>query len=73
MVYSLYPAAYKRSGGTRAAAAYQTRLLFSDMEPAQRKLYNRTRDYYRGMLIGMIEQGGMNDTRMKESWRGCCV
>jgi non-specific serine/threonine protein kinase len=41
------------------------RLLFSDMEPAQRKLYNRTRDYYRGMLMGMIESEGMNDTRMK--------
>jgi non-specific serine/threonine protein kinase len=41
------------------------RLLFSDMEPAQRKLYNRTRDYYRGMLIGMIEREGINDARMK--------
>jgi non-specific serine/threonine protein kinase len=41
------------------------RLLFSDMEPAQRKLYNRTRDYYRGVLMGMIEQEGMNDARMK--------
>jgi len=41
------------------------RLMFSDMEPAQRKLYNRTRDYYRGMLMGMIEQEGMNDARMK--------
>lgn len=41
------------------------RLLFSDMEPAQRKLYNRTRDYYRSMLVGMIEQEGMNDARMR--------
>ena len=41
------------------------RMLFSDMEPAQRKLYNRTRDYYRGVLLGMIEQEGMNDARMK--------
>jgi non-specific serine/threonine protein kinase len=41
------------------------RLLFSDMEPAQRKLYNRTRDYYRGLLMGIIEQEGMNDARMK--------
>jgi non-specific serine/threonine protein kinase len=41
------------------------RILFSDMEPAQRKLYNRTRDYYRGVLMGMIEQEGMNDARMK--------
>jgi non-specific serine/threonine protein kinase len=35
------------------------------MEPAQRKLYLRTRDYYRGMLTGMIEAGGLNQTRMK--------
>ncbi len=41
------------------------RLLFSDMEPAQRKLYNHTRDYYRGMLIGMIDKEGINDARMK--------
>jgi non-specific serine/threonine protein kinase len=41
------------------------RLLFSDMEPAQRKLYTRTRDYYRSMLAGMIEQEGINDARMK--------
>jgi non-specific serine/threonine protein kinase len=41
------------------------RLLFSDMEPAQRKLYTRTRDYYRSMLVGMIEQEGINDARMK--------
>jgi non-specific serine/threonine protein kinase len=33
------------------------RVMYTDMEPAQRKLYNRTRDYYRGMLLGMIEEG----------------
>lgn len=41
------------------------RILYSDMEPAQRKLYNRTRDFYRGMLLGMIEQEGLNNSRMK--------
>jgi non-specific serine/threonine protein kinase len=35
------------------------------MEPAQRKFYNKTRDYYRAMLVGMIEEKGMNNTRMK--------
>jgi non-specific serine/threonine protein kinase len=34
------------------------RILYSDMEPAQRRLYNRTRDFYRGMLLGMLEQKG---------------
>ena len=41
------------------------RILYTDMEPAQRKLYTRTRDYYRGMLLGMIETEGMNNARMK--------
>ncbi len=41
------------------------RILYSDMEPAQRKFYNRTRDYYRGMLLGMLDKQGMDNTRMK--------
>ena len=41
------------------------RIMFCDMEPAQRKLYNRTRDYFRGMLMGMLESEGMDNTRMK--------
>jgi non-specific serine/threonine protein kinase len=41
------------------------RILYSDMEPAQRKLYNRTRDYYRGVLLGMLDQQGLNQSRMK--------
>ncbi len=41
------------------------RTLYSDMEPAQRKLYNRMREYYRGMLLGMLETKGLNDARMK--------
>jgi non-specific serine/threonine protein kinase len=41
------------------------RILYSDMEPAQRKLYNRTRDYFRGLLMGMLESGGIDNTRMK--------
>jgi non-specific serine/threonine protein kinase len=27
------------------------------MEPGQRKLYQRTRDYYRGMLMGLLDEG----------------
>jgi HlyD family secretion protein len=35
------------------------------MEPAQRKFYNRTRDYYRGIVLGMLEEEGINNARMK--------
>lgn len=41
------------------------RILYADMEPAQRKLYNKTRDYYRAIVIGMLEEEGLNNTRMK--------
>jgi len=41
------------------------RIIFTDLEPAQRKLYNHTRDYYRGMLMGLLEEGGIDDVRMK--------
>ncbi|RRR72297.1 MAG: serine/threonine protein kinase [Candidatus Viridilinea halotolerans] len=40
-------------------------LLITEMEPAQRKLYNKTRDYYRSMLLGMMEDEGLGDARMK--------
>jgi non-specific serine/threonine protein kinase len=41
------------------------RILYCDMEPAQRKLYNKTRDLYRGMLLGMLENQGLNESRIK--------
>lgn len=40
-------------------------LLITDMEPAQRKLYVKTRDYYRATLLGMIDNDGLDDSRMK--------
>ncbi|WP_129630151.1 DEAD/DEAH box helicase [Candidatus Oscillochloris fontis] len=40
-------------------------LLVVEMEPAQRKLYIKTRDHYRSLLLGMIEQEGIADARMK--------
>jgi non-specific serine/threonine protein kinase len=40
-------------------------LLVVEMEPAQRKLYAKTRDYYRAMLLGMIDDDGLDDARMK--------
>jgi non-specific serine/threonine protein kinase len=41
------------------------RIVYSDMEPAQRKFYNRMRDYYRGLLLGMIESEGLDKSRIK--------
>jgi non-specific serine/threonine protein kinase len=41
------------------------RIIYTDLEPAQRKLYNHTRDYYRGVLMGLLEEGGLEDVRMK--------
>ncbi len=41
------------------------RVIYTDLEPAQRKIYTHTRDRYRAELLGMIESEGMNDARMK--------
>lgn len=41
------------------------RVLFCDMEPAQRRLYERWRDHYRAVLLGMIEEDIRTDVRMK--------
>lgn len=35
------------------------------MEPAQRRLYNHTRDRYRSELVGLIKSDGMANARMK--------
>jgi non-specific serine/threonine protein kinase len=45
--------------------ALTERVVYVDMEPAQRKVYQRTRDYYRKLLLGMIEEQGLDDVRMK--------
>ncbi len=41
------------------------RILYCDMEPSQQKLYNRTRDFYRGFMLGMMDQGGQGYNPMK--------
>ncbi|MDW8318819.1 MAG: SNF2-related protein [Anaerolineae bacterium] len=42
------------------------RVIYIDLEPAQRKLYHQTRDYYRGLLLGLLEQQQeINDIRFK--------
>ncbi len=41
------------------------RILYCDMSPAQRKLYQRTRDMYRGIVLGMLESEGLPNSRIK--------
>lgn len=41
------------------------RLLFTDLEPAQRKIYSQLRDRYRAELLRLIDQSGMEDARMR--------
>jgi non-specific serine/threonine protein kinase len=41
------------------------RLIYTDLEPAQRKLYEQTRERFRSELLGLIDEGGVNDARMK--------
>ena len=41
------------------------RVLYTEMEPAQKKLYAQTRDHYRAELLGLIETEGLNDARFK--------
>lgn len=42
------------------------RIIYIDLDPAQRKLYQQTRDYYRGLLLGLLkEQQDIADIRFK--------
>ncbi|HEV7842343.1 MAG TPA: SNF2-related protein, partial [Pyrinomonadaceae bacterium] len=41
------------------------RQMVCDMEPAQRKLYNEKRDYYRALLLKLIEDEGINNARFR--------
>ena len=41
------------------------RLFYTEMEPAQRKLYEKTRDKYRAQILGILDAEGMNDARMR--------
>jgi non-specific serine/threonine protein kinase len=40
------------------------RILLTDMEPAQRKLYDKYRDYFRAQVLGLLDTGS-NNARMK--------
>ena len=41
------------------------RIIYTDMNAAQKKLYTHTRERYRAELLGLIESEGMNDARFK--------
>lgn len=41
------------------------RIIYTDMDVAQRKIYNHTRDAYRSQLLGLINDGGLDNARMK--------
>jgi non-specific serine/threonine protein kinase len=41
------------------------RTVYTDMAPAQKKVYIQTRDRYRAELLGLIESEGMDDARFK--------
>jgi non-specific serine/threonine protein kinase len=41
------------------------RIIFTDMDTAQKKLYTQTREHYRAELLGIIENEGINDARFK--------
>ncbi|MBA3714277.1 MAG: SNF2 helicase associated domain-containing protein [Pyrinomonadaceae bacterium] len=41
------------------------RQMVCEMEPAQRKFYNQKRDYYRALLLKMIEEEGINNARFR--------
>ena len=41
------------------------RVLYADMQPAQRKFYEHTRDAYRNVLLNLMEEEGLQSSRMK--------
>lgn len=40
-------------------------IVYTEMEPAQRKFYNKTRDEYRAQLLGLVAEQGVQGARMK--------
>ncbi|GAB4530340.1 MAG: hypothetical protein Fur0018_17570 [Anaerolineales bacterium] len=41
------------------------RTIYCDMDAAQKKFYLHTRDYYRAQLLGMLDEQGVDNARMK--------
>lgn len=40
-------------------------VVYTDMEPAQRRFYDKTRDKYRAQLLGIVAEKGVQGARMK--------
>jgi len=41
------------------------RILYTEMEAGQKKLYEKTRDFYRAQIMGIVDKEGVGDARMK--------
>ena len=41
------------------------KIIYCDMEPDQKEYYQRVRDYYRGLLLGMIDSDGFEKSQIK--------
>ncbi len=41
------------------------RIIYCDMEPSQRKMYNRVRDSYRSVLLGLIENQTIEHSKLR--------
>jgi non-specific serine/threonine protein kinase len=63
----IYPFVLRRTKDQVAPElpARTERVLYTDLESPQRKLYNTTRDYYRGLLMGVIDERGIDNARMQ--------
>ena len=64
---TVYPFILRRTKGQVATdlPPRTDRILYIDMEPAQKKLYHKTRDDYRSQLLGAIQESGLQGARMK--------
>ncbi len=40
-------------------------ILTVELEPGQKKLYDKTRDFYRDQILGIVDGSGVSDARMK--------
>ncbi len=40
-------------------------ILEVELEPGQKKLYDKTRDFYRDQILGIVDGSGISDARMK--------
>lgn len=62
----VYPFILRRTKGQVATELppRTERIMLTEMEPAQRKMYDQYRDYYRAQVLGLMDEGKSN-ARMK--------